>query len=126
MEQTLQLILDKLNSMDQRFVAMEQRFDAMDKRFDAMEKRIDEMDERLSGEQKRQGDFLHHLINAVAATDVKITQTNKKLDALESKVESVVVEVKEIKNSMAIKHDLKYYDQMISEHSREIHKLKNH
>lgn len=105
MEKTLHLILDKL---------------------DAMDRRMDEMDQRLSSEQKRQGDLLQQLINTVAATNVKMTETNERLAALETKVDSVIVEVKEIKNTMATKHDLEYYDQMISEHSRQIYKLKNH
>jgi hypothetical protein len=36
------------------------------------------------------------------------------------------LKVKEIKNTMATKHDLEYYDLKISEHSRQIYKLKNH
>jgi uncharacterized coiled-coil protein SlyX len=129
----------------------------------------------ILAEQKRQGDLLHQLINAVAATnvkvaglddkvvemseklvemdgkivgldgkvtemdgkvsemDVKITEMdgkiieiNGKVVAIEKKLDLVFEEVKEIKATMATKHDLAYYDQMISEHSREIYKLKNH
>lgn len=128
MEKTLNMILDKLDSLDQKV-------------------------NRIDQEQKRQGDLIHQLINTVAATNVKITETNDKMtaletkvdaieakvdsletkvdvietkvDALETKVDSVIHEVKDIKNAMATKHDLEYYDQMISEHSREIYKLKN-
>jgi chromosome segregation ATPase len=133
MEKTLNLILDKLGSMDQRLDKMEQRLDKMEQRLDkleqrldAMDQRIDSMDLRLTGELNRQGDLIHQLINTVAATNVKLTETNEKLAALDTKVDSVIDEVKEIKNSMATKHDLEYYDQMISEHSRQIYKLKNH
>jgi uncharacterized coiled-coil protein SlyX len=115
----------------------------------------------ILAEQKRQGDLLHQLINAVAATNVKvaemdgkvaemsgkidemdlkitgmdrkitemdgkITEINGKVATIEKKLDSVFEEVKEIKVTMATKHDLAYYDQMISEHSREIYKLKNH
>jgi peptidoglycan hydrolase CwlO-like protein len=108
----------------------------------------------ILAEQKRQGDLLHQLINTVAATNVKvaelnekivgmdekifgmdgkivgmdgkITETNEKVTTIEKKLDSVFEEVKEIKATMATKHDLEYYDQMISEHSREIYKLKNH
>ena len=83
------------------------------------------MDQRLTTEQKRQGDLLYQLINTVAATNVKISETNERMEALETKIDTVIDDVKEIKNSMATKHDLEYYDLMISEHSREIHKLKN-
>ncbi|MEH7081492.1 hypothetical protein V7139_01945, partial [Neobacillus drentensis] len=84
-----------------------------------------DMDQRLTTEQKRQGDLLHQLINTVAATNVMISETNERIDAMETKVDIVIDDVKEIKNSMATKYDLEYYDRMISEHSREIHKLKN-
>ncbi|MFB3164414.1 hypothetical protein ABLO26_23935 [Neobacillus sp. 179-J 1A1 HS] len=108
----------------------------------------------ILAEQKRQGDLLHQLINTVAATNVKvaelnekivgmdekifgldgkivgmdgkITETNEKVTTIEKKLDSVFEEVKEIKATMATKHDLEYFDQMISEHSREIYKLKNH
>jgi predicted nucleic acid-binding Zn-ribbon protein len=101
----------------------------------------------ILAEQKRQGDLLHQLINTVAATNVKvaelnekivgmdgkivgmdgkITETNERVTTIEKKLDSVFEEVKEIKAIMATKHDLEYYDQMISEHSREIYKLKNH
>jgi seryl-tRNA synthetase len=104
MEKTLKLILDKLNTLDQK---------------------VDMMDQRLTTEQKRQGDLLHQLINTVAATNIKISETNERMDNIEMKVDTVINDVKEIKNSMATKNDLEYYDQMISEHSREIYKLKN-
>jgi uncharacterized coiled-coil protein SlyX len=108
----------------------------------------------ILAEQKRQGDLLHQLINAVAATNVKvsemdgkitemdgkitemdrkitemdgkITEMDRKVATIEKKLDSVFEEVREIKVTMATKHDLEYYDQMISEHSREIYKLKNH
>jgi uncharacterized coiled-coil protein SlyX len=94
----------------------------------------------ILAEQKRQGDLLYQLINAVAATNVKVaemdgkitaldgkvTEINGKVATIEKKLDSVFEEVKDIKATMASKHDLEYYDQMISEHSREIYKLKNH
>jgi chromosome segregation ATPase len=101
----------------------------------------------ILAEQKRQGELLHQLINAVAATNVKVAEMNEKIvemdgkitemdrkvtemdrkvTTIEKKLDSVFEEVKEIKATMATKHDLEYYDQMISEHSREIYKLKNH
>ncbi|MFF2448018.1 hypothetical protein ACFVSW_13050 [Neobacillus sp. NPDC058068] len=86
MEKTLKLILDKLDSLDQK---------------------------------------VNQVINTVAATNVKISETNQRIDALETKVDTVVEDVKEIKSSMATKFDLEFYDRKISEHSREIYKLKN-
>jgi septal ring factor EnvC (AmiA/AmiB activator) len=101
----------------------------------------------ILAEQKRQGELLYQLINTVAATNVKVAEMNEKIVEMdgrinkidqkitemdgkfstnEKKLDSVLEEVKEIKARMATKHDLEYYDQMISEHSREIYKLKNH
>lgn len=107
MEQTLKLILDKIDNLDQKVTAMDERITAMDH------------------EQKRHGDLLHQLIDTVAATNVKISETNERVDRLEIKVDNLIDDVKEIKNTMATKTDLEYYDRMISEHSREIYKLKN-
>ncbi|MFJ7726660.1 hypothetical protein ACIQXV_10880 [Neobacillus sp. NPDC097160] len=146
MEKILKLILDKIDALDQkvntldqkiagmdqrltgmdeRLAGMDQRLTGMDERLAGMDQRITGMDERLTSEQKRQGDLLQQLINTVAVTNVKISETNERMDAIETKVDTVIEDVKEIKNSMATKHDLEYYDQMISEHSREIYKLKN-
>ena len=125
MEKTLKLILDKLDTLDQKVNTIDQRITDMDQRITEMDQRITDMDQRFTSEQKRQGDLLHQLINTVAATNVKISETNERMEALETKVDTVIDDVKEINNSMATKHDLEYYDLMISEHSREIHKLKN-
>lgn len=87
----------------------------------------------ILAEQKRQGELLYQLINTVAATNIKVAEMNEKIvemdgkvTTIEIKLDSVIEGVKEIKARMATKHDLEYYDQMISEHSREIYKLKNH
>ncbi|MCM3117824.1 hypothetical protein M3610_21460 [Neobacillus sp. MER 74] len=90
-----------------------------------MDQKITDMDLRFTTELKRQGDLIHQLINTVAETNIRISETNERMDAMETKVDIVINDVKEIKNSMATKYDLEYYDRMISEHSREIHKLKN-
>jgi chromosome segregation ATPase len=115
MEKILNLILGKLDSLDKKV-------DNMDQRLTVLEHQVD----TLGSEQKRQGDLLHQLINTVAATNVKLNETNEKMTVIETKVDSVIEDVKSIKNTMATKHDLEYYDQMISEHSRQIYKLKNH
>ncbi|MEH7748590.1 hypothetical protein V7659_26780 [Neobacillus drentensis] len=125
MEKTLKLILDKLDTLDQKVNTIDQRITDIDQRITGMDQKITDMDQRLTTEQKRQGDLLHQLINTVAATNVMISETNERIDAMETKVDIVIDDVKEIKNSMATKYDLEYYDRMISEHSREIHKLKN-
>ncbi|WP_075983054.1 hypothetical protein [Bacillus massilinigeriensis] len=59
-----------------------------------------------------------------AANNLRISDLGQKVDKLELKVDAVAKDVEEIKENMATKKDLEYYDQMISEHSREIYKLK--
>lgn len=126
------MILDKLDTLDQKVSSMDERITRMNDRITSMNERITRMDDRITSmeqsfpaELKKQGDLLHHLINTVAATNVKISETNERIDSVETKVDTIAENVKEIKNSMATKHDLEFYDQMISEHSREIYKLKN-
>jgi uncharacterized coiled-coil protein SlyX len=110
MEKTLYLILEKLDSLDHKVNKLDQR--------------LDKMEHSFTVDQNRQDDLLHQLINNVAITNVKVSEMSDKVATLESKVDSVILEIKEIKTSMATKHDLEYYDQMISEDSRQIYKLK--
>ncbi|MDF0728412.1 hypothetical protein PY093_17370 [Cytobacillus sp. S13-E01] len=126
LDQKVNSLDQKVNSLDQKVNSLDKKVDSLDQKVNNLDRKVNMMDERLTDEQKRQGDLLHQLINTVAATNVKISETNERMASLETKVDSVVIEVKEIKNSMATKHDLEYYDQMISEHSRQIYKLKNH
>lgn len=100
--------------INRRFAQMEQRFEKVENRLDALE-----------SEQKRQGDLIYQLIETVATTNVRLTETNERLDKLESRVETIASDVQNIKETMATRRDLEYYDQMISEHAREIYKLKN-
>ncbi|MBU8878295.1 hypothetical protein BGM26_04750 [Bacillus sp. FJAT-29790] len=125
MEKTLKLILDKIDSLDQKVTSLDQKVNSLDQKVTAMDQRMTDMDERLTSEQKRQEGLLHQLINTVAATNVKVSETNDRIDVLERKMDTIIEDVKDIKDSMATKNDLEYYDQMISEHSREIYKLKN-
>ncbi|MEH7073628.1 hypothetical protein V7121_21115 [Neobacillus drentensis] len=118
MDQRLSNMDQKVTKMDHRFSALDQKVTTMDQRLSALDQKVNTMDQRLTTEQKRQGDLLHQLINTVAATNVKISETNERMEVLETKVDTVIDDVKEIKNSMATKYDLQYYDVKISEHSR--------
>lgn len=120
--QILELILDKLTSMEEKF---DKKFEEIEEKFNRKFEEIDGKFEKIEAEQKRQGDLLHQLIQSVAATNVRISDTNERLDKLEQKVDAISEDIKEIKETMATKKDLEFYDQMISEHSREIYKLRN-
>ncbi|MCM3570835.1 hypothetical protein [Neobacillus mesonae] len=128
MEERMTSMEERMTSMEERMKSMEERMKSMEERMTAMEERMTAMEERITAvesEQKRHGELLHQLINTVAATNIKISETNERVDSLEIKVDTLIDDVKEIKNTMAVKTDLEYYDRMISEHSREIYKLKN-
>ncbi|MFB3167629.1 hypothetical protein P5G62_010965 [Neobacillus sp. 179-C4.2 HS] len=98
----------KVAELNEKIVGMDEKIVGMDKKIFGMDEKIFGMDGKIVG------------------MDAKITETNEKVTTIEKKLDSVFEEVKEIKATMATKHDLEYFDQMISEHSREIYKLKNH
>ncbi|UOE53543.1 hypothetical protein [Cytobacillus oceanisediminis] len=118
MEKTLNIILNKLESLDDKVISMGKRLDTMDQK-------ISSMDKRLTADLKRHEDLIQQLIHSVAATNVKMTETNEKLSVIETKADQAIKQIDDIRTSMASKHDLAYYDQKISEHSRQIYKLNN-
>ncbi|MBW8349813.1 hypothetical protein K0H71_10180 [Bacillus sp. IITD106] len=66
---------------------------------------------------KSHGDLLHQLIKNVAAT-------NAKLNELSGKVDKNTKDIETIKSTMVTTVDLQYFDREISEHDREIMKMK--
>jgi peptidoglycan hydrolase CwlO-like protein len=142
MEETLKLLLEKVESMDTKFDQIDKKLEQMDKRFNQVDKKLEQMDKRfnqvdkkleqmdkrlknLEKEQTRQANQLNDLTGIVKATNVKISETNERIDNLETRFFKLDEDVQLIKNTMVIKTDLEYYDRMISEHSREIYKIKN-
>ncbi|KON88056.1 hypothetical protein AF332_15370 [Sporosarcina globispora] len=118
MEKTLNLILNKLESLDQKV-------DSMEKRMGTMDQKISSMDKRHTADLKRHEDLIQQLIHSVAATNVKMNETNEKLSVIDTKVEQAIEHITDINKTVATKHDLAYYDQKISEHSRQIYKMNN-
>ncbi|MBN8203116.1 hypothetical protein [Bacillus sp. NTK034] len=104
MDKTLNLILNKLESLDNKVISM---------------------DKRLTADLKRHEDLIQQLIRSVAATNVNITEANEKLSVIDAKADQAIEQITDINASVATKHDLAYYDQKISEHSRQIYKLNN-
>jgi DNA repair ATPase RecN len=93
---------------------MEEKLDLILSKLTSIETRLEKVEE----EQKRHGDYIHQLIQTVAST-------NQKVNVLEEKVGNLEENVNFIKTNMISKIDLHYYDQKISEHDREIYKIKN-
>lgn len=99
---------------------MEKKLDLILNKLGSIEDRLDRQDEVLKshGKQlKSHGNLLHQLIKSFAATSVKVNEIEKKL-------EKNTMDIEEIKNSMVTQADLKYFDQKIAEHDREIMKIK--
>ncbi|WHY03307.1 hypothetical protein [Neobacillus sp. DY30] len=122
MEKTLNMILaeqkrqgDLLHQLIHAVAGSNVKITEMDEKISKMNGKMTEMDGRIAEMDER-----------ITQTNEKVTELNGKVISIENKLDSVFEEVKEIKVKMASKHDLEYYDQMISEHSREIYKLKNH
>ena len=53
MEEILQQILKRFDSIDERFDAIDNRFDSIDNRLDSMDKRLDSMEDRLDSMDDR-------------------------------------------------------------------------
>ncbi|WP_370222335.1 hypothetical protein [Cytobacillus sp.] len=100
MDKTLNLILNKLESLDNKVISM---------------------DKRLTADLKRHEDLIQQLIRSVAAANVNITEANEKLSVIDAKADQAIEQITDINASVATKHDLAYYDKMISEHSRQIY-----
>ncbi|PAE23951.1 hypothetical protein [Bacillus sp. 7894-2] len=132
MEKVLNLILNKLESLDHKVDSMDKRLDtldqnvsSMDKRLDALDQKVNSMDKRLTADLKRHEDLIQQLIHSVASTNVKMNEMNEKLSVIDAKADQAIEQIADLRESAASKHDLAYYDQKISEHSRQIYKLNN-
>jgi chromosome segregation ATPase len=76
-DKKIDLILNKLESMDKRFDGMDKRFDDIDKRLDGMDKRLDGMDKRFDGMDKRldrNEEMISTLIQIVGTTHSKVEE----------------------------------------------------
>lgn len=86
--------------------------DCIGKGNEKMEKKLDLILETLQSHEN----LLHQLIKSVAATNVKVNEIDKKL-------EKNTTDIEEIRSSMVTQADLKYFNQKIAEHDREIMKI---
>jgi seryl-tRNA synthetase len=132
LEKVLNLILNKLESLDHKVDSMGKRLDtldqkvsSMDKRLNGLDQKVSSMDKRLTADLKRHEDHIQQLIHSVAATNVKMNEMNEKLSAIDAKADQAIEQIADLKESAISRHDLAYYDQKISEHSRQIYKLNN-
>ncbi|MDC3415013.1 hypothetical protein [Terrihalobacillus insolitus] len=131
MEEKLDLILQEIRGINAKITTIDTRLGTVETRLDGIDSRLD----KAETEQKRHGDHIHQLIETVAATNVRLENMyeefnekfhdlNKKHDSLEKRMDVVEDDLNIIKTNMVTKQDLFYYDQKISEHEREIYKMK--
>ncbi|MFB6469093.1 hypothetical protein ACE38V_20380 [Cytobacillus sp. Hz8] len=113
----LELIAGLIQNLEEKFT---KRFAQMDK---GLEQSVSRM-ERIESKLERHDQLLQQLIEMTAETNIRLSELTDKLDKLDIKFEMLAKDFKEIKENMATKKDLAYFDQMVSEHSREIYKLK--
>ena len=60
-DEKLNLIIEKISSMDKRFDCVDERLDSMDKRFDSMDERLDSMDKRFCSMDEMFNSMHEHL-----------------------------------------------------------------
>ncbi|OMF60037.1 hypothetical protein BK139_10935 [Paenibacillus sp. FSL R5-0490] len=125
MDKRLDALDQKVSSMDKRLDALDQKVSSMDKRLNTLDHKVNSMDKRLTADLKRHEDLIQQLIYSVANSNVKINEMNEKLSVIDVKADQAIEQIAELRESAASKHDLAYYDQKISEHSRQIYKLNN-
>lgn len=90
MEETLKLILEKIDTIDGRLVTLDGRMDTLDTRMDSLDTRMDTLNERLDAHiRSNKHDF---------------KQINKKLDAITLVVAKTMEDVTDIKSKIEI-HD---------------------
>ena len=75
----LDLILDKMNSMDEKIDNVIVKVDDMDKRIDALEARFDDVDKRID------------------ALEARFDDVDKRIDRLEEQISSIDTDVKSVK-----------------------------
>ncbi|MBG9587079.1 hypothetical protein [Cytobacillus firmus] len=125
MDKRLDALDQKVSSMDKRLDALDQKASSMDKRLDTLDHKVNSMDKRLTADLKRHEDLIQQLIHSVANSNVKMNEINEKLSVIDVKADQAIEGVADLKESAISRHDLAYYDQKISEHSRQIYKLNN-
>ncbi|MCM3706457.1 MULTISPECIES: hypothetical protein [Cytobacillus] len=125
MDKRLDVLDQKVSSMDERLDALDQKVSSMDKMLDTLDQKVTSMDKRLTADLKRHEDLIQQLIHSVAGTNVKMNEMNEKLSVIDAKADQAIEQIADLRESAASKHDLAYYDQKISEHSRQIYKLNN-
>ncbi|MGY6211368.1 hypothetical protein ACXEO8_15450 [Cytobacillus firmus] len=125
MDKRLDTLDQKASSMDKRLDALDQKVSSMDKRLNTLDQKVNSMDKRLTADLKRHEDLIQQLIHSVANSNVKMNEMNEKLSVIDVKADQAIEQIAELRESAASKHDLAYYDQKISEHSRQIYKLNN-
>lgn len=118
---TLELILSELKKLSGQQVALHERMSTSEQRMSALEERMSGFDERMSFLESGQKE-LHQIVRSIR--DRQET-TDAKLDSLTMEVHKVHGEVTTIKDTMATKEDLEYFDKKVSQHEREIFKIKN-
>jgi len=113
LEAKLDLIFEQLKELNHMVGAVRFRQDEMDAKLDGMDAKFDEVDMKLKGMDTK-----------LKEMDNRLEMMDNKLIMMDGRLNSVHDEVVSIKETMATKYDLKYYDLKIGELEREIFKMK--
>ncbi len=94
MTETMNLILKKVNALDERFDQMDNRLDRMDERFDKMDERFDKMDERFDKMDERFG----KMDERFGKMDERFDRMDERFDALEDQVHDMGLYIENVIN----------------------------
>ena len=89
----LDLILDKINFMDEKIDNVIVKVDDMGKRIDALEARFDDMDKRIDVLEARFDD----MDKRIDALEARFDDMDKRIDKLEEHISSIDTDVKSVK-----------------------------
>lgn len=87
----LEIILQKVETVDNKLDKLEKRLDNVEKRLDNVEKRLDSVEKRLDNVEKR----LDILEKRIDSLEQRVEKLEQKVDQLEQRVEKLEIQVAE-------------------------------
>ncbi|GAA4072392.1 hypothetical protein [Amphibacillus indicireducens] len=131
LDQRIEMMDKRIDGLDQRIEMMDKRIDGLDQRIGMMDKRIDGLDQRIGSMDKR----IDGLDKRIRAMDTRIDDNTSRLDSLTNTVKLIhdqtvklteyhLITTEALKR-LASNDDVDYLIDKVSEHDREIYKIKN-
>lgn len=85
-KQKLDLILDKVVSLDEKVDSLDKKVDSLGKKVDSLDKKVDSLDKKVDSLDKK-----------VDSLDKKVDSLDKKVDSLDKEVKTLKADMKDVK-----------------------------